>query len=201
MREHLRRLTHKASLAEARLLGSETELAREKQRADQDRRELGEVRARLEVEESRNASALSSQQEFETLKQQAATLVRFSSPFSCSTLFSFCYVLLCGVCACLSLGGLGCVLMSRGGYAVPVVSGLPHGLLHGGTLCQVLCQACLCYGMCYGKSACVCLLVHACIYARVHVHLVHTRVREQGMPGAAFPMLQRVCKHCKHCTL
>jgi len=163
MREHLRRLTHKASLAEARLLGSETELAREKQRADQDRRELGEVRARLEVEESRNASALSSQQEFETLKQQAATLVRFPLPLSCSPLSFFCYVLLCGVCASLSLAGLGCVLMSRGiarwvrgacgewvaawRYAMPTA--MPTVLV----LCYVLCQDCLC----------ICARVHACI--------------------------------------
>lgn len=77
MREHLRRLKHKADLAEYRLLDSETELAREKQRAEQDRREMGELRARLEVEESRNSSALSSEQQFEKLREQVQTLSVF----------------------------------------------------------------------------------------------------------------------------
>jgi hypothetical protein len=77
MREHLRRLKHKADLAEYRLLDSETELAREKQRGEQDRREMGELRARLEVEEARNSSALSSEQQFEKLREQVQTLSVF----------------------------------------------------------------------------------------------------------------------------
>lgn len=77
MREHLRRLKHKADLAEYRLLDAETELAREKQRAEQDRREMGELRARLEVEEARNSSALSSEQQFEKLREQVQTLSVF----------------------------------------------------------------------------------------------------------------------------
>ena len=77
MREHVRRLITKADLAEYRLLDSETELAREKQRAEQDRREMGELRARLEVEESRNSSALSSEQQFEKLREQVQTLSVF----------------------------------------------------------------------------------------------------------------------------
>jgi nucleoprotein TPR len=77
MREHLRRLKHKADLAEYRLLDAETELAREKQRAEQQRREVGELRARLEMEESRNASALSSEHEFQKLKEQVQSLSVF----------------------------------------------------------------------------------------------------------------------------
>ena len=47
--EHLRRLKTKKEMAECLLKDTETELAREKQRAEQHRRELGELRARLEV--------------------------------------------------------------------------------------------------------------------------------------------------------
>ena len=77
MREHLRRLKHKADLAEYRLLDAETELAREKQRAEQDRREVGELRSRLQVEEARNTTALSSQQQFDQLQEQVQTLSVF----------------------------------------------------------------------------------------------------------------------------
>ena len=77
MREHLRRLKHKADLAEYRLLDAETELAREKQRAEQDRREVGELRSRLQVEEARNTTALSSQQQFDQLQEQVKTLSVF----------------------------------------------------------------------------------------------------------------------------
>jgi chromosome segregation ATPase len=77
MREYLRTLKHKKELAEFRLKDAEDELAREKLRAEHERRELGDVRARLEVEEKRNAAAIGSQQQFDKLQGQVRSLSVF----------------------------------------------------------------------------------------------------------------------------
>ena len=76
-REYMRRMQHKIDVADCKLEETELELQREKQRAEQLRREVGELRARLAVEESRNSSALGSQQEFEKLREQVQTLSVF----------------------------------------------------------------------------------------------------------------------------
>ena len=76
-REYMRRMQHKIDVADCKLEETELELQREKQRAEQLRREVGELRARLAVEESRNSSALGSQQELEKLREQVQTLSVF----------------------------------------------------------------------------------------------------------------------------
>ena len=76
-REYMRRMQHKIDVADCKLEETELELQREKQRAEQLRREVGDLRARLEVEEARNASALGSQQDFEKLREQVQTLSVF----------------------------------------------------------------------------------------------------------------------------
>jgi hypothetical protein len=76
-REYMRRMQHKIDVADCKLEETELELQREKQRAEQLRREVGDLRARLEVEEVRNASALGSQQDFEKLREQVQTLSVF----------------------------------------------------------------------------------------------------------------------------
>jgi nucleoprotein TPR len=76
-REYMRRMQHKIDVADCKLEEMELELQRERQRAEQLRREVGDLRARLEVEEVRNASALGSQQDFEKLREQVQTLSVF----------------------------------------------------------------------------------------------------------------------------
>ena len=77
LREHLRRIKNKRDLAEARLLDTEQELARLKQKSEQDCRKLAQLHEQLQVEVARNSMHSANTGQFEVLKEEVKNLYVF----------------------------------------------------------------------------------------------------------------------------